>query len=170
MKPDNPHDTLDTYYQQVQSIILNRQDWVSGLLPASTAVTIHGNYTDAWVRDNVYSILAAWGLALAYRRAEEKEGRTYVLEQSVVKLMRGLLTAMMRQAPKVEKFKQFQNPMDALHAKYDTKSGGIVVGDDEWGHFGSGNLITPFDEMSHDRRKIRLIMPTRFLEGTSVKL
>ena len=104
------------------------------MLPASTAVTIHGNYTDAWVRDNVYSILAAWGLALAYRRAEEKEGRTYVLEQSVVKLMRGLLTAMMRQAPKVEKFKQFQNPMDALHAKYDTKSGGIVVGDDEWGH------------------------------------
>ncbi|MFZ2169332.1 MAG: glycoside hydrolase family 15 protein [Methylococcaceae bacterium] len=134
MKLNNPHEKLDTYFQQVQDIILNRQDWVSGLLPASTAVNIHGNYTDAWVRDNVYSILAAWGLALAYRRAEEKQGRAYVLEQSVVKLMRGLLTAMMRQAPKVEKFKQSQNPMDALHAKYDTKSGGIVVGDHEWGH------------------------------------
>jgi phosphorylase kinase alpha/beta subunit len=134
MKPDNLHDKLDTYYQQVQDIILSRQDWVSGLLPASTAVNLHGDYTDAWVRDNVYSILAAWGLALAYRRVKEKQGRTYVLEQSVVKLMRGLLTAMMRQAPKVEKFKQFQNPMDALHAKYDTKSGGCVVGDHEWGH------------------------------------
>ncbi|MEQ1621468.1 MAG: glycoside hydrolase family 15 protein [Methylococcales bacterium] len=127
-------DTLNTYFQQVQNIILSRQDWVTGLLPASTAVNAHGNYTDAWVRDNVYSILAAWGLALAYRRAEEDGGRTYLLEQSVVKLMRGLLTAMMRQAPKVEKFKQSQNPLDALHAKYDTKSGTVVVGDDQWGH------------------------------------
>jgi phosphorylase kinase alpha/beta subunit len=134
MKRNEPTDKLDTYFQQVQNIILNRQDWVTGLLPASTAVTVHGNYTDAWVRDNVYSILAAWGLALAYRRIDENQGRTYVLEQSVVKLMRGLLTAMMRQAPKVEKFKQSQNPKDALHAKYNTKTGGIVVGDDEWGH------------------------------------
>lgn len=134
MKMIDSQDKLDTYYQQVQDIILNKQDWISGLLPASTAVNAHGNYTDAWVRDNVYSILAVWGLALAYRRSEDNQGRTYVLEQSVVKLMRGLLTAMMRQAPKVEKFKQSQNPMDALHAKYDTKSGEIVVGDDEWGH------------------------------------
>ncbi len=134
MKPNNPHDKLDAYYQQVQNVILNKQDWVSGLLPASTAVTVHGNYTDAWVRDNVYSILAAWGLALAYRRVDENQGKTYLLEQSVVKLMRGLLTAMMRQAPKVEKFKQSQHPIDALHAKYDTKSGVCVVGDDEWGH------------------------------------
>ncbi len=54
---------LDSYYRQVKNIILNRQDCVSGLLPASTAINIHGDYTDAWVRDNVYSILAAWGLA-----------------------------------------------------------------------------------------------------------
>ena len=134
MKHSNPHAQLDAYYQQVQDIILCRQDWVTGLLPASTAVNAHGNYTDAWVRDNVYSILAAWGLALAYKRVEENQGKTYVLEQSVVKLMRGLLTAMMRQASKVEKFKQSQNPLDALHAKYDTKSGATVVGDDAWGH------------------------------------
>ncbi|MGZ8227124.1 MAG: glycoside hydrolase family 15 protein [Methylococcaceae bacterium] len=134
MKLNGDQDKLNLYFQQVRDIILNRQDWVSGLLPASTAVNTHGNYTDAWVRDNVYSILAAWGLALAYRRVDEKQGRTYVLEQSVVKLMRGLLTAMMRQAPKVEKFKHTQNPLDALHAKYDTKSGNVVVGDHEWGH------------------------------------
>ncbi|MGR9045511.1 MAG: glycoside hydrolase family 15 protein [Gammaproteobacteria bacterium] len=133
MKPSQ-HDQLERYFQQVQDIILSRQDWVTGLLPASTAVTPHGNYNDAWVRDNVYSILAAWGLALAYRRQEYNSGRRYLLEQSVVKLMRGLLTAMMRQAAKVEKFKHTQNPLDALHAKYDTKTGDVVVGDHEWGH------------------------------------
>ncbi len=134
MKQSDLSAKLDTYYQQVQNIILSRQDWVTGLLPASTAINSHGNYTDAWVRDNVYSILAAWGLALAYRRTDHHQGRTYQLEQSVVKLMRGLLTAMMRQADKVEKFKLSQNPSDALHAKYHTASGGIVVGDDAWGH------------------------------------
>jgi len=139
MKPIVDIDPLEPYFQQVQGIILSRQHWISGLLPASTAVTAHGNYTDAWVRDNVYSILAVWGLGLAYRRMErqsgnQNQGRTYLLEQSVVKLMRGLLTAMMRQSPKVEKFKHTQNPLDALHAKYDTKTGAIVVGDHEWGH------------------------------------
>lgn len=125
---------LDDYYRQVQEIILNRQDWVSGLLPASTAITTHGNYTDAWVRDNVYSILAAWGLGQAYRKSGLSPERTYELEQSVVKLMRGLLAAMMRQVDKVERFKHSQDPMDALHAKYDTHSGMVVVGDHEWGH------------------------------------
>jgi phosphorylase kinase alpha/beta subunit len=47
---------------------------VSGLLPASTAVNVHGDYTDAWVRDNVYSILAVWGVALAYRKLEDDQG------------------------------------------------------------------------------------------------
>ncbi len=125
---------LDYFYQEVNDIILKRQDWISGLLPASTAVNTHGNYTDAWVRDNVYSILAAWGLALAYRKTQDQPDRTYLLEQSVVKLMRGLLTAMMRQTPKVEKFKHTQDPLDALHAKYNTQTGEVVVGDKEWGH------------------------------------
>jgi phosphorylase kinase alpha/beta subunit len=74
MNLNGSHDKLDAYYQQVHDIILIRQDWVTGLLPASSAVNAHGDYTDAWVRDNVYSILAAWGLALAYRRVEEKRG------------------------------------------------------------------------------------------------
>ena len=128
------NEKLDAYFVQVQDIILNRQDWISGLLPASTASNVHGNYNDAWVRDNVYSILAAWGLALAYRRAGGQNGKAYLLEQSVVKLMRGLLVAMMRQANKVERFKQSQDPLDALHAKYDLTTGTAVVGDSEWGH------------------------------------
>ena len=127
-------DRLNEYYRQVKTLILARQHPVSGLLPASTAVTTHGDYTDAWVRDNVYSILAVWGLALAYHKVDENQGRTYELEQSVVKLMRGLLYAMMQQAHKVERFKEYQEPLEALHAKYDTATGSTVVEDDEWGH------------------------------------
>lgn len=127
-------DRLEYYYQQIKTIILARQNPITGLLPASIAITAHGDYTDAWVRDNVYSILAVWGLALAYRKVDEDKGRTYELEHSVVKLMRGLLFAMMRQAHKVEKFKHTQSPLDALHAKYNTATGDIVVGDEEWGH------------------------------------
>ena len=56
------------------------------------------------------------------------------MDARVVQLMRGLLSAMMRQAHKVERFKHTQDPLDALHAKYATATGEPVVGDDEWGH------------------------------------
>ncbi len=125
---------LDDYYHQIKAVILNRQNPITGLLPASTAINAHGDYTDAWVRDNVYSILAVWGLALAYRKLDADGGRTFELEQSVVKLMRGLLFCMLRQAHKVERFKETQSFLDCLHAKYNTSTGDVVVGDDEWGH------------------------------------
>ncbi|KAI9189727.1 hypothetical protein H9P43_001160 [Blastocladiella emersonii ATCC 22665] len=125
---------LQYYNEQVQEIILARQHPVTGLIPASTAITSHGNYLDAWTRDNVYSVLAVWGLALAYRRIDDETGRAYELEHSVVKCMRGLLFAMMRQAHKVERFKNTQHPLDSLHAKYDTATGSTVVADDGWGH------------------------------------
>ncbi|MGO8673166.1 MAG: glycoside hydrolase family 15 protein [Capsulimonadaceae bacterium] len=125
---------LDHYYGLIKKVILSRQDPITGLMPASTAVNAHGNYADAWVRDNVYSILAAWGLGIAYRQLDWDKGRGYELDQSVVKCMRGLLVAMMRQANKVERFKHTQSPLDSLHAKYDTRTGGTVVGDADWGH------------------------------------
>jgi phosphorylase kinase alpha/beta subunit len=125
---------LNEYYDEIQTIILSRQNPITGLLPASTAVNAHGDYTDAWVRDNVYSILAVWGLAIAHRHHDPDNARTFELDQSVVKLMRGLLAAMMRQSPKVERFKKTQSLLDALHAKYNTRTGDIVVGDDAWGH------------------------------------
>ncbi len=134
MKTEVLRERLNHYYQQIRAIILNRQNPITGLLPASTAINAHGDYTDAWVRDNVYSILAVWGLALAYRKLDDNSGRAFELEHSVIKLMRGLLFAMMRQAEKVEKFKETQHPLDALHAKYDTQTGGTVVDDDKWGH------------------------------------
>lgn len=125
---------LDYYYRQVKTIIVARQNPITGLLPASTAITAHGDYTDAWVRDNVYSILAVWGVALAYRKLDQDQGRGFELEHCVVKLMRGLLVTMMKQAPKVENFKDTQSLLDAMHAKYDTHTGDVVVGDSEWGH------------------------------------
>ena len=72
---------LEHHYASVERIILQRQDAVTGLLPASTAVNAHGDYTDAWVRDNVYSILCVWGLALAYRKQNPDHVRTLTLLQ-----------------------------------------------------------------------------------------
>ncbi|XP_061669820.1 phosphorylase b kinase regulatory subunit alpha, liver isoform isoform X2 [Syngnathoides biaculeatus] len=122
---------LDGYARLVHETILCHQNPVSGLLPASA------QKKDAWVRDNVYSILAVWGLGMAYRKnadRDEDKAKAYELEQSVVKLMQGLLRCMMRQVAKVEKFKHTQSTTDCLHAKYDTPTCGTVVGDDQWGH------------------------------------
>jgi phosphorylase kinase alpha/beta subunit len=119
---------------QIDRVVLQRQHPITGLLPASTANTVHGNYGDAWVRDCVYSIQCVWGLALAHRRLSGASTRVFELEQRVLQLMRGLLNAMLRQAHKVERFKHSLAPLDCLHAKYDTGSGDPVVPDDGWGH------------------------------------
>ncbi|XP_045652655.1 phosphorylase b kinase regulatory subunit alpha, skeletal muscle isoform isoform X6 [Ursus americanus] len=122
---------LDGYARLVQQTILCHQNPVTGLLPASY------DQKDAWVRDNVYSILAVWGLGLAYRKnadRDEDKAKAYELEQSVVKLMRGLLHCMIRQVDKVESFKYSQSTKDSLHAKYNTKTCATIVGDDQWGH------------------------------------
>ncbi len=119
----------------IDAVVLQRQHPVSGLLPASTANTVHGNYGDAWVRDCVYSIQCVWGLAIAHRRLYRgTTQRSWELEQRVLGLMRGLLNSMMRQASKVERFKYSLDPLDALHAKYNSANGDQVVADDGWGH------------------------------------
>ncbi len=119
---------------QIEAVVLHRQHPLTGLLPASTANTVHGNYGDAWVRDCVYSIQCVWGLAIAHRRLNGPCRRAFELEQRVLLLMRGLLAAMMRQSPKVERFKRSLRPLDAIHAKFDTGSGTTVVPDEGWGH------------------------------------
>uniref|UniRef100_A0A8C0UJS2 Phosphorylase b kinase regulatory subunit n=1 Tax=Cyanistes caeruleus TaxID=156563 RepID=A0A8C0UJS2_CYACU len=111
--------------------ILCHQNPVTGLLSAGA------DHKDAWVRDNIYSILAVWGLGMAYRKnadRDEDKAKAYELEQNVVKLMRGLLQCMMRQVDKVEKFKRTQSTKDCLHAKYNSATCATVVGDDQWGH------------------------------------
>ena len=124
---------LNRLYEDIHNIIIKRQHPVTGLLPASTAITTHGDYTDAWVRDNVYSILSVWSLSRAFNRSGEKI-KSDELSQSTIKLMRGLLQSMMRQSEKVETFKNTLDPLDCLHAKYSTTTGLTVVGDDQWGH------------------------------------
>ncbi|XP_037887782.1 probable phosphorylase b kinase regulatory subunit alpha isoform X3 [Glossina fuscipes] len=122
---------LDHYQRIVHRLIMSHQEPVTGLFPASN-INSH-----AWIRDNVYCILAVWGLSMAYKKIadqDEDRAKCYELEQSCVKLMRGLLMAMMNQKDKVEKFKITQNPLDSLHAKYSSKNGQPVVGDSEWGH------------------------------------
>ncbi|XP_061387360.1 probable phosphorylase b kinase regulatory subunit alpha isoform X3 [Musca vetustissima] len=122
---------LDYYQRVVHRLIMSHQEPVTGLFPASN-VNSH-----AWIRDNVYCILAVWGLSMAYKKIadqDEDRAKCYELEQSCVKLMRGLLMAMMNQKDKVEKFKMTQNPLDSLHAKYSSTNGQPVVGDAEWGH------------------------------------
>ena len=119
---------------QIDRVVLSRQHPITGLLPASTAHTVHGNYADAWVRDCVYSIQCVWGLALAHRRLRGASRRVYELEARVLQLMRGLLNAMLRQASKVERFKHSLHRLHAIHAKFDTATGAAVVADDGWGH------------------------------------
>lgn len=45
-----------------------------------------------------------------------------------------LYFSLLSQLEKVEKFKYSRSTSDALHAKYNTKTCAIVVGDDQWGH------------------------------------
>ena len=125
---------LERLDAEIDAVVISRQHPISGLLPASTAHTVHGNYGDAWVRDCVYSIQCVWGLALAHRRLGGASRRAFELEQRVLQLMRGLLGSMLRQAAKVERFKTSLAPLDAIHAKFDTATGDPVVPDDGWGH------------------------------------
>ncbi|XP_038305489.1 phosphorylase b kinase regulatory subunit alpha, liver isoform isoform X6 [Canis lupus familiaris] len=139
---------LDGYARLVQQTILCYQFWRLGsaksgcqhdqvLNPVTGLLSASHEQKDAWVRDNIYSILAVWGLGMAYRKnadRDEDKAKAYELEQNVVKLMRGLLQCMMRQVDKVEKFKHTQSTRDSLHAKYNTATCSTVVGDDQWGH------------------------------------
>ncbi|XP_022828874.1 probable phosphorylase b kinase regulatory subunit alpha isoform X4 [Spodoptera litura] len=77
---------LDYYQRVVHKLILDHQQPVTGLFPASP----HNDH--AWIRDNLYCILAVWGLSMAFKKIadqDEDRAKTYELEQSCVKLMRG---------------------------------------------------------------------------------
>jgi phosphorylase kinase alpha/beta subunit len=125
---------LDQWFAHAEIVFLSRLTPGAGLLPASTARTVHGDYSHAWTRDNVYSVMGLWALSCACRRHDPTPERADRLAQAVRKVMRGLLVAMMGQADKVERFKHTQNPLHGLHAKYDADTGAPVVEDDGWGH------------------------------------
>ena len=75
---DSPGMTLDDYYHTVAKTILCNHNPLTGLFSA-------GKDTDhAWVRDNVYAIMAVWGLSLSYKKhLDQMENWTkcYELEQ-----------------------------------------------------------------------------------------
>ncbi|KAH9373683.1 hypothetical protein HPB48_018672 [Haemaphysalis longicornis] len=125
-------DRLDHYEQLLYATVVDSQDPVSGLIPGYRCGGHH-----AWVRDNVYCVYAMWGLSMAYKKhadIDEDRAKAYELEHRAVKLMRGLLKAMMLQKDKLERFKESQSGTDSLHAKYDVSTGQTCVGDNDYGH------------------------------------
>lgn len=76
--------TLDDYYHIVSKTILCNQNPLTGLFSA-------GKDTDhAWVRDNVYAIMAVWGLSLSYKKhLDQMENWTKCYELEQVMINRG---------------------------------------------------------------------------------
>ncbi|XP_064414578.1 phosphorylase b kinase regulatory subunit beta isoform X2 [Latimeria chalumnae] len=131
-RPDHQSswDRLDRYYRAVKSTILNYQSLTTGLFPTKT----FAQCPKAKVRDNLYCAASVWALALAYRRIDDDQGRTYELEHSAVKCMRGILYCYMRQADKVEQFKKDPSPSKCLHSVFDLYTGEEVLSYDTYGH------------------------------------
>ncbi|XP_045674622.1 phosphorylase b kinase regulatory subunit beta isoform X4 [Phyllostomus hastatus] len=123
-------DRLDRYYGIVKSTLLRYQSPTTGLFPTKTC----GDDQKAKVHDSLYCAAAAWALALAYRRLDDDQGRTHELEHSAVKCMRGVLYCYMRQADKVQQFKQDPRPTTCLHSIFHVHTGDELLTCEEYGH------------------------------------
>lgn len=115
---------LDYFYYLIKNQLLKFQSPTIGLFPIET----DEDCTVGSVRESVYCAVAIWGLGLAYRKIDDDNGRTYELEQSAVKCMRGILYCYMRQSQNLEKFKFDQSEENALHSKYNIITGDPVEG------------------------------------------
>ncbi|KAM9228406.1 phosphorylase b kinase regulatory subunit beta isoform 4-T4 [Leptosomus discolor] len=62
------------------------------------------------------------------------QGRTHELEHSAIKCMRGILYCYMRQADKVQQFKQDPKPSECLHSVFSAHTGDEVFSPMEYGH------------------------------------
>ncbi|XP_069724666.1 phosphorylase b kinase regulatory subunit beta isoform X2 [Phaenicophaeus curvirostris] len=123
-------DKLDHYYRIVKTTLLLHQSPTTGLFPTKT----YGDNRKAKVHDSLYCAACAWALALAYRRIDDDKGRTHELEHSAIKCMRGILYCYMRQADKVQQFKQDPKPSECLHSVFSAHSGDEVFSHKEYGH------------------------------------
>ncbi|NWR87730.1 KPBB kinase, partial [Furnarius figulus] len=123
-------DKLNHYYRIVKSTLLLHQNPTTGLFPTKT----YGDNQKAKVHDSLYCAACAWALALAYRRIDDDKGRTHELEHSAIKCMRGILYCYMRQADKVQKFKQDPKPSACLHSVFCAQTGDEVFSHEEYGH------------------------------------
>ncbi|XP_032416633.1 phosphorylase b kinase regulatory subunit beta isoform X2 [Xiphophorus hellerii] len=113
---------LDRYYNAVKTTILNYQSPTTGLFPVKT----FSDMKEAKVRDSLYCAACAWALGMAYRRIDDDLGRTHELEHSAIKCMRGILYCYMRQADKVEEFKNDPSPSKCLHSVFNVDTGDEV--------------------------------------------
>ncbi|GAB0195597.1 phosphorylase b kinase regulatory subunit beta isoform X6 [Grus americana] len=123
-------DKLDHYYRIVKSTLLLHQSPTTGLFPTKT----YGDNRKAKVHDSLYCAACAWALALAYRRIDDDKGRTHELEHSAIKCMRGILYCYMRQADKVQQFKQDPKPSECLHSVFSAHTGDEVLSHKAYGH------------------------------------
>ncbi|KFO69639.1 Phosphorylase b kinase regulatory subunit beta, partial [Cuculus canorus] len=123
-------DKLDHYYRIVKTTLLLHQSPTTGLFPTKT----YGDNRKAKVHDSLYCAACAWALALAYRRIDDDKGRTHELEHSAIKCMRGILYCYMRQANKVQQFKQDPKPSECLHSVFSAYTGDEVFSHKEYGH------------------------------------
>ncbi|XP_067104696.1 phosphorylase b kinase regulatory subunit beta isoform X2 [Osmerus mordax] len=121
---------LDRYYNAVKCTILNFQSPTTGLFPIKTC----SSCKEAKVRDSLYCAASTWALALAYRRIDDDMGRTHELEHSAIKCMRGILYCYMRQADKVEQFKQDPSPSKCLHSVFNVHTGDEVHSYSDYSH------------------------------------
>ncbi|PKU29144.1 phosphorylase b kinase regulatory subunit beta-like [Limosa lapponica baueri] len=67
-------------------------------------------------------------------RIDDDKGRTHELEHSAIKCMRGILYCYMRQADKVQQFKQDPKPSGCLHSVFNAHTGDEVFSHKEYGH------------------------------------
>ncbi|GAB1293434.1 Phosphorylase b kinase regulatory subunit beta [Apodemus speciosus] len=131
-RPDNETlwDKLDHYYRIVKSTMLMYQSPTTGLFPTKTC----GGDQKSKVHESLYCAAGAWALALAYRRIDDDKGRTHELEHSAIKCMRGILYCYMRQADKVQQFKQDPRPTTCLHSVFSLHTGDELLSYEEYGH------------------------------------
>ena len=78
--------------------------------------------------------MAIWSLYQAFKRIDDDRGKTCELGQSAVGGLRGILKAWMVQAPQLERFKQDQTPLNALHSKFHLETGEEVYSVKEYNH------------------------------------
>lgn len=113
----------------VKRQLLRYQSPITGLFPVMSTDQEIGS-----VRDSVYCAAAVWSLYQAYRRIDDDRGKSYELGQSTVKCMRGILECWIKQAPRVELFKQRQSNQHALHSKFQLHTGEEIYSDDFYNH------------------------------------
>ncbi|XP_055337447.1 phosphorylase b kinase regulatory subunit beta-like [Paramacrobiotus metropolitanus] len=119
---------LEFYYLMVKRQILHYQHESLGLY-----VTDKADAEDGHVRDMIYANAAVWAVSRAYKRIDDDHGRANELGQCAVKCMRGILYCWMNQADLLEKFKNDQIPLFALHSRFRVLDGD-PIGDSQYPH------------------------------------